>query len=155
MAALLSVYWLWNERERLARANIADVEKFLAMAPSEQCLWGEAAIPQILAHCWYIGKRARGGAEQFLLFFLSSLLDCQISSTAQRLPSPYFSLSSVVRWRHGMGSSVEDDDIGEADFRCSSYCGRAVASCRQGQSEGRLQEDLAVVHEGHSTLFRG
>ncbi len=121
IASLLSVYWLWNERERLAHTNIADVEQFLAMTPSEKCLWGEAAIPQILAHCWYIGKRTQGGAGQFLLTILSTLLKCQILSTGQPLPSPYFSLSSVVRWLHGMGSGIEDDDIGDANFRYSSY----------------------------------
>jgi hypothetical protein len=126
IAALVSVYWLWNERERLARTNIAAVEKFLAMTPSEQCLWGEAAIPQVLAHCWYIGKRAHGGAEQFLLIILLTLLECQISGSAKPFASPYFSLSSVVRWLHGIGSGIEDDDIGDANFGYSSYFAEAL-----------------------------
>jgi len=68
-----------------------------------------------------ISASARGGAEQFLLIILLTLLECQISGTAKPFASPYFSLSSVVRWLHGIGSGIEDDDIGDANFGYSSY----------------------------------
>lgn len=126
IVALLSVYSLWNQREEMVRANIAGVDGFLTRIPSEQCLWGEAAIPQILAYSWHIGKSARSTAERCVLDVLSNLLDLQNSSTERPLPSPYFSLSSVVRWRFGIAGGVDDSDIGNANFRCSSYFAQAL-----------------------------
>ena len=129
IAALMSVYWLWCNRESMTRPNIPPLEQFLSRKPSEKCLWGEAAIPQILAHCWYIGKKMPGHAEQFLGVILSNVLDCQLSvSPLAPLASPYFPVSVVVPWSLGLELNIEDHDIRGADFGHSAHFAEGLLS---------------------------
>lgn len=97
--ALLSVLWMWLERDGwpddLAKS---DLESFLRDGRPHLYLWGEAAIPQVLAYYWCIRGLTAGVSPDILL----EAMIAAVSSTDERgdaigLASPYHDYHDLAR----------------------------------------------------------
>jgi hypothetical protein len=95
--ALMSIYWLWSEEVGwLIEDHATFMSRWLPRDFSKSWLWGEGAVPQMLAHYWYISMIDPTSASESLLAALVSLV---VTSTQRDrdLPSPYFSFEDVIR----------------------------------------------------------
>jgi hypothetical protein len=125
---IASTYWLWCRRDNLAPANLPSVETFLPREFSTRALWGEAALPQLLAHYWYISRRdASFGPERQLARLLATIIRCQLGQEeAEFLASPYYSIGDVVRHRHAGFLGTANDPFDAMSFRGASYFAEAL-----------------------------
>jgi len=123
-----SAYWLWCRRDDLAPANLPAVEAFLPQEFGPRALWGEAAMPQLLAHYWYISRRdASFGPERWLAQLLATVIRCQLGQEdAEFLASPYYSIADVVRHRHADFLGTANDPFDAMSFRGASYFAEAL-----------------------------
>lgn len=96
---LLSLLWFWCEEEGwpddLAREEL---EAFLHEGRAQLYLWGEAAIPQILAYYWFWRRTESGGrVDGLLLQLLTATVETTANKEPKGLPSPYWSFEDVTR----------------------------------------------------------
>jgi len=123
-----SAYWLWCRQDDLSPANLSAVEAFLPEEFSPRALWGEAAMPQLLAHYWYISRRdASFGPERWLAQLVATVIRCQLGQEeAEFLASPYYSITDVVRHRHAGFLGAANDPFDAMSFRETSYFAEAL-----------------------------
>jgi hypothetical protein len=122
---LLSCYWLWCERDGLSPPSLPAVERFLPLDLQDGGLWGEGAIPQLLAHCWFVARKLGVPLGVSLLAgLLRAVLDRQTGDSMRPLPSPYYSIEDVVRHSHPDILLCEDPFDGDT-FAGSSFAAAA------------------------------
>lgn len=123
-----SAYWLWCQRDDLAPANLAAVEALLPAEFGPRSLWGEGALPQLLAHYWYMSRRdASFAPERRLAQLLATVIRCQLGQEgAEFLASPYYAIDDVVRHRHAGLLGTANDPFDAMSFRGASYFAEAL-----------------------------
>jgi hypothetical protein len=124
---LLSTYWLWCMRESLKPANLGEVERFIPMELGRKCLWGEAVLPQLLAHYWCISRRHAGRkSERILSGLLAAILRSQLGESEASLASPYYTIADVVRHKLMVVLGTSDDPFADDSFSRASYFSEAL-----------------------------
>ena len=120
---LLSTYWLWCRRDRLEPANLATVERILPREWAPHGLWGEAVVPQFLAHYWYMSRRDGGfGPEVDLARLLAFIVQTQLSGDEIRyLAAPHYTIADVVRHNTAEFLGPGNDPYDAASFRDASH----------------------------------
>ncbi len=120
--ALMSIYWQWNQREGLRPDTLDGVEKFLPSEFQPKTLWGEAAVPQLLAHYWYFSQRDPGiSSELRLAAILNTILSCQDSGSRSPLAPPYNDIQDVVRHRLHEQLITTNDPLEDQHIRGMSF----------------------------------
>lgn len=123
---LVSTLWLWCKRDGLRFDGIEAVEGFLPLRFHDRALWGEAAVPQLLAHYWHISQRDPSQQSEMQLGrLLQTLLDCQRERGKEPLASPYYGIDAVVRHQH-WDLLPGDDPIEDESFVGKSYCAEGI-----------------------------
>lgn len=157
VVGLLSTLWLWCERDGAwpVPEMKENVESFISRARSEMELWGEAAIPQHLAHYWY--SRATDGTIGPDVL-LSALL--QATTRIQKegenhltLLSPYYSLEDVRRHQLAVVTRATPDPLEDDKPRAASFFAEALFHLlvRTGlkMTSKQVWPDLTkIAHEG-------
>lgn len=124
MVGLLSTLWLWCRRDGEWPTEGAQerVESFIDMARKEMELWGEGAIPQFLAYCWYArATNASLEPDGVLVQLLRVTTTIQKQGDKQAtLPGPYYSFEDVRR--HQLAVATGAPDPGQDDSpRAASF----------------------------------
>jgi len=118
---LVSAYWLWCFRDGLKPPNLAAAEGFLPLDLDQRSVWGEAVLPQLLGHYWYISRRDPGiGPERMLANLLGTVIEKQCFDRMP-LPAPYYSIVDVVRHSHVDILGAANDPFESASFNGCSY----------------------------------
>lgn len=124
LVGLFSLYWLWRESEGwLDQEEKVFIESFLPRDCEELFLWGEGAVPQYLAHLWYLRKTdASYKPDAFLARLLRSLVKYSLGSDSTSMPSPYYKYEDTVRHilSGHIPGKIEDAFQGDS-FGNSSY----------------------------------
>ena len=98
LVGLMSIYALWRRREG---TPIDEIDNFLCKFFREKQhlleLWGEAAIPQWLAFCWYCQKIDATKESNVLLCYLIATI-CKRNGSNGRgsLASPYYEAEDIL-----------------------------------------------------------
>jgi hypothetical protein len=98
--ALVAVYWFWREDLGWPSAEEkCDVEAFLHR-PEKRFVWGEGAIPQVLAHWFW--TRANTGSwypDLELAALTGQIASVNGDSESNGLPSPYLDYEATLKMR--------------------------------------------------------
>lgn len=122
LAALLSVFWLWQQQNRASIEELDITEEALRRLGSEIVLWGEGAVPQFLAYFWYLrNSHADLEPEYFLIGLLNTVVHAANRKAGDNLPAPYFSIEDVVRHHLPPPLYEGDDPLGEERNPRASY----------------------------------
>jgi hypothetical protein len=120
---LLSILWFWNEEvgwpDDLPRD---DVEAFLLNGRPQLYLWGEAAIPQMLAYYWFLRRKVAGqGVDALLFTMLYATVRPGADGTSIGLPSPYWGFEDVARHALTPVLGLDGDEMREEATGLVSY----------------------------------
>ena len=113
LRALMAVYWLWEEEKGWVHEDDKDmVERFLESEVSPH-IWGEGAIPQVLAYIWYVNRSTPGALADMMLRGVADGLISRTSRHHEGLPSPYLSVEEVVGYqlRKAFGQTFQDTPL--------------------------------------------
>jgi hypothetical protein len=95
---LMSLYWLWASEDEWPNENHADFLRSWIPRNYQHSLWGEGAIPQMLAHYWFLSRTDAGWNSEYLLAsLLSAVVSLNTNYSQQIFPSPYFSFEDTMR----------------------------------------------------------
>jgi hypothetical protein len=119
----MSIYWLWATEEGWP---VETHEQFLSRWIPRTCLndglWGEGAIPQILAHYWYLSRTdVSSRPERELIQLLSATITCCLQYPRQIFPGPYFSFEDTLRHQLGEFLQTGGDPLRNETAGGSSY----------------------------------
>lgn len=91
---------------------------FCQMSPSQVVLWGEAAVPQLMALYWYL-RANEGGREpdDFLFGLIKALTQANRRGGIHPIPDPYYRIDEVLESVYGLGEKPIEDD-----FSGRSHC---------------------------------
>jgi hypothetical protein len=94
----LSLLWFWCESEGWPPdLSKQDLEEFLNEGKSQLFLWGEAAIPQILAYYWFLRRTdSRAAVDAMLVQMIAATVASQ-GDEPVGLPSPYWNFEDIAR----------------------------------------------------------
>jgi hypothetical protein len=108
--ALMSVYWLWSEEVGwLVSEDRQFLMEWLPRNYDKSILWGEGAVPQYLAHYWYISRTdATSSSASLLGGLLGAVIDLCTTEVASNFPNPYFTFEEVMR--HHLSHFLQDAD---------------------------------------------
>lgn len=127
--ALMGIYWMWSYEEGWNEPNHkAAIEELLPENLPPQSIWGEGAIPHVLAFIWY-QKRAvpTPARDEYLANVLRAILSNKLGP-AGHLPSPYYGIEDVAR--HNYQQILGCDDPFEGDgFEGTSYICESLMMC--------------------------
>jgi hypothetical protein len=129
MHGLMSLYWFWGERSGWPVPAHKDfLEGWLPGNFSRNYLWGEGAIPQFLAHYWYMARKDPTviSDAQFgnLVHHVVAMARGKLG---QPFPSPYFAFEQVQR--HTMKSFLplsERDALANESSNGRTFTGKAL-----------------------------
>lgn len=115
LSALMALLWFWDiEIKSLSEKQKEFIGSFMPNEPQPGWLWGEGAVPQLLAYIWYIrATTATTKADMFLAYILRTICRNNISKKLERLASPYYSLEDVTN--HLLRSVIGEKDDKLAD----------------------------------------
>jgi len=110
ISGLMSLHWLWSEKTTW---KISAQREFLASwipkDVSQAYLWGEGAVPQLLAHYWYLSSVGYSFHDEFVLATLVRQTIHLSNDDTALLPSPYFTFENVMR--HRLAGFLDGDDV--------------------------------------------
>jgi hypothetical protein len=84
------------------------VQAFLENGHTQLNLWGEAAIPQFLAYCWFLRRVSPGAADGMLASVMYAIVRRDPDQESGGLASPYWDAESVAR--HSLASILHSED---------------------------------------------
>ena len=118
LLGLMSIYALWRRNDEVPKDETDDfLREFCKEKRHEWELWGEAAIPQILAFFWYFRKIDSTPEPEFLLGRLIALICKQNRPRGNTfLANPYYQAEDILP--HFI--EVADEPL-EDDFTGKSY----------------------------------
>ena len=118
LLALMSIFALWRRNKGLIRDDVDDfLRDFCKQKLGQSELWGEAAIPQVLAFVWYFRKINPGKAPDNLLRgLISSICKRNGPKGDNPLASPYYEAEDILPHIFG----VADEPLMDS-FRGESY----------------------------------
>lgn len=124
LVGLVSLYAMWKRKREGANAFDDFALEFCGKHRQEIWLWGEGAVPLLLAFYW-LWKKV--DASPSIDFLLATLIDaiCKFNGEqADRehaIANPYYSESEVLAERLGVAETPREED-----FRRNSYCLEAI-----------------------------
>lgn len=127
LIALLSIYRLRrDEQGNLPQAHRVFLDKFLDSdflhrGETRIDLWGEGAIPQILAYMFYLWQHTHGLVAESLLCSVYRGLVYANRSDRTALASPYYDFEAVCRHRHANAIGEKGDVLANEQFAGMSY----------------------------------
>ena len=98
LLGLMSIYALWRLRDNADKDKTDDfLREFCKEKRHLWALWGEAAIPQLLAFFWYFRKTTGTAEPEFFLSDLISLI-CQQNGPNSKtfLANPYYEAEDIL-----------------------------------------------------------
>jgi hypothetical protein len=108
ITSLLAVYWLWSEQIGWQNASHRDfIYNWMSHDLADDYLWGEAAVPQFLAHYWYLSKTDPSWrSESQLASLMKTVVVCCSVMPYGKFPGPYFGYEQVAQHHlaHFMGA---------------------------------------------------
>lgn len=115
VASLMCAYWFRSRTSGWPQeGHEAFVESFIPKGLDEFHLWGEGAIPQLLAFHWYRrAKDATPAPDGMLVSLLNTVVASALGKGAKRLASPYFTLEDVMQHELRPLLPHLDDPLGE------------------------------------------
>jgi hypothetical protein len=119
---LVSLLWLWLEESGWPDGmDREDVERFLDEGEDELYLWGEAAIPQLLAYYWYTRRRKADASVDRLLMALVASTSVSSDPDREGLASPYWDFEAVARHQLSPILGVAQDPMARESTGFSSF----------------------------------
>lgn len=97
--SLLSVFWFWSNEKKCADDRLNKfIQDFLHVKKEYRFfVWGEAAIPKILSHIWYLRRIDSTKYPDDVLFYVLTLVIKSSLDSKNGLASPYYDLEDVLR----------------------------------------------------------
>jgi hypothetical protein len=128
LAGLLGLFWLWCEADGWpAEEQKSKTETFLRPGNLPLFLWGEGAIPQLLAYHWAVRKLdASITPDRVLSTLLAHIARADSDGAMPGLASPYFDLEDVTRHVLAPLLGHEQDPLGKESAGPSSYYAEGV-----------------------------
>lgn len=120
LVGLVSIFALWRRSDGGDDPVDESAEKFCEEHRRNLWLWGEGAVPLLLAFYWFWRKRDPTPAiDHFLSALISGICRANGPESNPRaaIPSPYYSESDVLAARLGLAEKPIEED-----FRKHSYC---------------------------------
>jgi hypothetical protein len=127
--ALMGVYWVWCQAEGWDKTTRkAAIEELIPQNLPTKSVWGEGAIPHVLAFTWY-RKRVdvSASADEFIASLLRDILSNKLGP-AGHLPSPYYGIEDVVKHNHLQILGCDDPYEGDG-FQGTSYICESLMMC--------------------------
>ena len=89
------------------------LHSFCQASVSQIQLWGEAAVPQMMALYWYL-RVTEGGREpdDFLFGLITALAVANGRNGHRAIPDPYYGINDVLESAYGLGEKHIGDDFG-------------------------------------------
>lgn len=122
---LMSAYWLWASEEQ--NWPIEEHSEFLRVwLPRDfdrSYLWGEAAVPQFLAHYWFLSRTDMSWISEFRLLasLVSSVVFLSLTEPQQEFPGPYFTFEDCMKHKLASFLNTGDDPLREETARGTSF----------------------------------
>ena len=119
--ALMGIYWMWSDAEGWNEPNHkAVIEGLVPENLPPQSIWGEGAIPHLLAYTWYRKRIAASPVQnEFVAAVLRDILSNKLGP-AGHLPSPYYGIEDVARHTYQQILGCDDPFKG-GGFEGTSY----------------------------------
>lgn len=115
LLALTAVHIMWCRADGQSDDELEDFgRRFYKEYFDQLMLWGEAAVPQMLASCWYYRScAATNEADAILAKMIKaiSVWNAPNAKQAEAIPSPYYSASDVLRRKFGFSEETKDGDF--------------------------------------------
>ncbi len=117
LLALMSIYALWRRNERLPEDDVDDfLREFCQEKWKQSDIFGEAAIPQVLAFLWYFRKiNPTKTPDDLLRALITTICKRNGPKGENPFPSPYYEAEDILP--HILGIAEEplmDSFIGES-----------------------------------------
>ena len=98
LMGLMSIYALWRRRDEVDKNETDDfLREFCKEKYQQLNLWGEAAIPQWLAFCWYCQKiDATKESNSLLCFLITEICIRNGPSPRTFLANPYYEAEDIL-----------------------------------------------------------
>lgn len=114
----MSLYWLWLRYEKkLDEETDNFIREFSNINQQKMFLWGEAAIPQLLAYFWHLSKTDVTPRSDFLLAHLIKQITTLNKPSGDKfLASPYYEAEDILPYITGIADKPLRDS-----FRGNSY----------------------------------
>lgn len=111
--ALISIYWLWaDKRGWIVSDHRAFIEGWIPRNFANSLFWGEACVPQLIAHYWLFSRLdASIGTEGQLGALLNFVVQVQRGQLGTIFPGPYFSFDVVQAHLMRDVIPVKDDPL--------------------------------------------
>jgi hypothetical protein len=99
VVSAISLLWLWcEERGWPQELSRDETTSFLKLSTFQLYLWGEAAVPQLLSHYWFLRKSHAGMAvDALLLLLIRAVTSVSPAGQSVGLPSPYWDFEAIAR----------------------------------------------------------
>ncbi len=123
--ALMSAYWLWSCEEQ--SWPIKEQSEFLlSWLPRDfagSYLWGEAAVPQFLAHYWFLSRTDAGWNSEYhqLVSLVTGVIFLNLTEPHREFPSPYFSFEDCMKHKLATFLDTGDDPLRGESARGTSF----------------------------------
>jgi hypothetical protein len=126
--SLISVLWLRCRIEKMRPPQIGNWERQLPATFPPRSLWGEAAIPQMLALYWTFSIRDGGNtAERDLGNLLELVVGAQVGKAhIEPLAQPYYGIEDVVRHKYAGLLPEHPDPLEDDKARGISFSATAL-----------------------------
>jgi hypothetical protein len=120
---LMSVYWMWlADAGRAIEAHSQFLADWIPRNFDDSYVWGEGAVPQVLAHYWYLSRTDPSWAsEGQLASLLTAVISLNSTEPHQEFPTPYSSFEEVMRHRLAALLGTGDDPLRDETVRGTSY----------------------------------
>ena len=121
---LMSAYWLWANGEQCwpIQEHSDFLLGWLPKNLESSYIWGEAAIPQLLAHYWFLSRTdASWKSEHDLARLLYSVIFLNLAVPNQEFPGPYFSFEDCMKHKLAALLNTGDDPLRDETVQGTSF----------------------------------
>jgi hypothetical protein len=124
LVGLCSLLGLWRRHDKIPVDDLDTfIKEFSTKHHQEFYLWGEAAIPQMLAFYWYADKGSLPvSSDSLLALLVASLFTANSDEERAPIPNPYLDLHEIYSRKLGLS----DQELDEDSFRGDSYVAEAL-----------------------------
>lgn len=122
---LMSAYWLWASEEQSwpIKEHSEFLRSWLPKNFEGSYLWGEAAVPQFLAHYWFLSRTdASWNSERHQLASLvTGVIFLNLTQPHREFPGPYFSFEDCMKHKLATFLDTGDDPLRDESVRGTSF----------------------------------
>lgn len=128
LLSLMSMLWFWCEDEGWPPSlDKTKIVGFLETGSANLYLWGEAAIPQILCHYWFLRATSPLSSHELILAsMLRRISDRHSTEQLEGLAQPYYDFEDVARHKLSAILGRDQDPLRDEYSGLMSYFAEAL-----------------------------